>query len=382
MNILIGADLVPTSSNIDLFSTGDTQTLLGGELNKLIQSSDYRIFNLEVPLTDREKPIPKCGPNLIAPTKCIAGYKAMHVDLLTLANNHILDQGQQGLESTCSVLDVAGIAYTGVGQTPEEAAKPYIFECEGKRIGVYACAEHEFSIVTEYSAGANPIDLLETPDHIAALKAECDYVIVLYHGGKEHYRYPSPNLQKVCRKLVEKGANLVVCQHSHCIGCEERYLNGTIVYGQGNFLFDDSESEFWQTSLLVQIGDGFEISYIPLVKYGNGIRCADEAKAVMILKEFSQRSTEIKDDVVLREKYAQFSDFYLKSYLLVFSGFGKKLLYRVFNKLFGHRFANRFINRWYRKETLLAIQNYVDCEAHKELLIKGLEKRIFEQKNK
>lgn len=198
MNILIGADLVPTRSNIDLFASGDIQTLLGEELNNTLQNADYRIFNLEVPLTDREKPIPKCGPNLIAPTKCVEGYKSMHVDLLTLANNHILDQDQQGLVSSCSVLDDAGIAYTGVGQTPEEAAKPYIFECDGKKIGVYACSEHEFSIVSEYTAGENPIDLLETPDHIAALKAECDYVIVLYHGGKEHYRYPSPNLQKVC----------------------------------------------------------------------------------------------------------------------------------------------------------------------------------------
>ena len=42
------------------------------------------------------------------------------------------------------------------------------------------------------------------------LKKQCDYVIVLYHGGKEHYRYPSPYLQKVCRKIVDKGADIVV----------------------------------------------------------------------------------------------------------------------------------------------------------------------------
>ena len=210
MKILIGADLVPTHTNIDLFAAGDVRSLVGQELFQIIDEADYRIFNLEVPLTDQEKPILKCGPNLIAPTKCISGYQALGVDLLTLANNHILDQDQQGLDSTCAVLDAAGIAYTGVGKTPEEAAKPYIFECDGKQIGVYACAEHEFSIVTEHSAGANPIDLLESPDHVAALKAKCDYVIVLYHGGKEHYRYPSPNLQKVCRKLVEKGADLVI----------------------------------------------------------------------------------------------------------------------------------------------------------------------------
>lgn len=382
MKIIIGADLVPTKNNVNQFISGDIDSLLGAELHAIIKGTDYKIFNLEVPLVDRKQPIAKGGPCLAAPTACVTGYKAMHVDLLTLANNHILDQDKQGLESTCSVLDDAGIAYTGVGQTPEEAAKPYIFECNGKKIGVYACAEHEFSIVTEHSAGANPIDLLESPDHVAALKAKCDYVIVLYHGGKEHYRYPSPNLQKVCRKLVEKGADLVVCQHSHCIGCEEKYQGGTIIYGQGNFLFDDSESEFWQTSLLVQIGDDFEISYIPLKKNGKGVRCADKSEAEMILEEFRQRSAEIEDEQVLREKYEQFAASYLVYYMLGFSGIGRKLPFRLLGKLFGQRFVNWFVRRWYRKETLLAIQNYVDCEAHKELLIKGLEKRIFEQKNK
>lgn len=97
-------------------------------------------------------------------------------------------------------------------------------------------------------------------------------MIVLYHGGKEQYRYPSPNLQKTCRKLVEKGADLVVCQHSHCIGCREEYLQGTIVYGQGNFLFDDEENEYWQTSLLIMISDDFEVKYIPLKKNKNTVR--------------------------------------------------------------------------------------------------------------
>ena len=372
MKIIIGADLVPTNSNIEFFESGDVKALLGEELNGILQNADYRIFNLEVPLTDREQPIPKCGPNLIAPTMCVAGYKAMHVDLLTLANNHILDQDQQGLESTCSVLDAAGFAYTGVGQTPEEAAKPYIFECDGKRIGVYACAEHEFSIVTEHSAGANPIDLLETPDHVAALKEQCDYVIVLYHGGKEHYRYPSPNLQKVCRKLVEKGADLVVCQHSHCIGCEEKIPGGgTIIYGQGNFLFDDSESEFWQTSLLIQIGDRFEISYIPLKKDGYRVRVANKKETETIISEFCQRNLEIEDSAILHHKYVQFAASPLDSYLLSLSGARDKLLFRVINKLSNYRFVKWFIKRRYNNEDLLVIQNYVQCEAHNELLSQG-----------
>lgn len=69
---------------------------------------------------------------------------------------------------------------------------------------------------------------------------------------------PRQNCKK-CRKIVEKGADLVVCQHSHCIGCMEEYDKGTIIYGQGNFLFDDSESIFWRTSLLLKIDLKIEI---------------------------------------------------------------------------------------------------------------------------
>ena len=59
MKILIGADLVPTNSNIEFFESGDSKALLGEELNNILQNADYRIFNLEVPLTDQKQPIPK-----------------------------------------------------------------------------------------------------------------------------------------------------------------------------------------------------------------------------------------------------------------------------------------------------------------------------------
>ena len=187
MSIIIGADIVPTKSNYDLFEKGDVLELVGQELLDILNKADYRIFNLEVPLADTEKPISKCGPNLIAPRSTVNGLKALGVDLFTLVNNHILDQDIQGLDSTRKALDEAGIAYIGVGNTPKEAAKPYIFENAGKKIGVYACAEHEFSIVSDTRPGANPYDPLESFDHVAKLKEQCDFVIVLYHGGKEHY---------------------------------------------------------------------------------------------------------------------------------------------------------------------------------------------------
>lgn len=372
MSILIGADIVPTKSNMVQFNKGDAAFLVGSELLKVLNDADYRIFNLEVPLTDVCSPIDKCGPNLIAPTSTINGYKSIGVDFVTLANNHILDQGEQGLQSTCDLLRKNNIAYCGVGDNLSRAKIPYIFELDGRKIGIYACAEHEFSIAAEDSFGANPFDPLETFDHISSLEQEVDYVIVLYHGGKEHYRYPSPNLQRVCRKFVKSGADLVVCQHSHCIGCEEKYLDGTIVYGQGNFLFDDGESEFWQTSLLIKIDNEFKISYIPIRKNNETVRLATPNDACDILDFFIQRSEEIKQKGFIEARYSEFAYSMLNGYLFRVSGCGKSLFFRILNKLTGRRYGIWKLKRRFGKQQLLSVQNVLECEAHRELLNWGI----------
>lgn len=372
MKLIIGADLVPTESNAELFKSGNAEGLIGEELQMLLNEADYKIFNLEVPLTNVLSPIDKCGPALIASEDTIEGYKAIGVDCLTIANNHIMDQGVQGLKSTLDILENAKISYVGGGYNLEQATKPLIIEDSERKIGIYACAEHEFSIATKSCPGANPFDPLESLDHIAKLKAQCDYVVVLYHGGKEHYRYPSPNLQKICRKIIEKGANLVICQHSHCVGCEEKYNGGTIVYGQGNFLFDCSSSEFWQTSMLVLVDDCGEVSYTPLRKHDNVVRLANGSDADEIINAFFQRSEEIKQEGFIDEKYREFASSMLNQYLFAFSGIKRTFFYKVFDKLSGHRMTQWILSRKYIKEKKLALKNYIECEAHRELFLKGL----------
>jgi len=369
LKILSGGDLVPTESNFELFNSANTAELFGVDLLEVLKKADFRVFNLEVPLTDQEAPIIKCGPNLIAPTSTINGIKQIQTDLLTLANNHILDQGEQGLYSTIKVLEENDVDYVGAGSNLNEAAQPYIWERNGIRVGIYACAEHEFTIATKNSPGANPFDPLESLDHIHDLANKCDHLIILYHGGKEHYRYPSPDLQKICRKIVDKGANLVVCQHSHCIGAFEKYNGGTIVYGQGNFLFDHSESEFWQTSLLLNVilTDGsMSVKYIPIVKQGNGVRLANKQQSEEILKGFNERSKQILDEGFVQQEYNKFADQMLNGYLTAFQG--NNLFFRVLNKLSGHKLATKL----YTNYSLTVIQNFVECEAHRELVLAGL----------
>ena len=376
MKLLIGADFVPTNTNSELFKNANTEELLGEKLKDILDSASYRIFNLETPLTDSETPIAKCGPCLRADTATVAGIKGIGADFLTLANNHIMDQGVQGLYSTTQALQSAGIAYAGVGDTPAEASAPHIVTVEGVKIGIYCCVEHEFTIVTEKTPGANPYDPLVSFDDVRDLREKCDYLIVLYHGGKEYCRYPSPGVRRTCQKFVDCGADIVLCQHTHCIGCEEDYAGKKIVYGQGNFLFDHSEKEEWQTSLLVQcdVTDGkATVVYHPLQKKGNLVRLAEDTAAEQIMNGFYARSQELLSDETWRSRYREFA---LKSYeQLLFRANGKlnrSVFFRGMNRLFGRRWVKWYLNACYDRQAKLVLRNTVESESWRELLIEAI----------
>ena len=355
MKIIIGADLVPTDINFDLFINGDAQALVGKKVKEALDNADFRIFNLELALTDKDTPIKKAGPNIAAPTACIAGYKALGVDLLSLSNNHMLDHGYEGYVSTFKTLDEAGIAHVGAGDTKEEAKKPFFFEKEGKKIGVYACCEHEFSWVEDYGFGANGFDPLESLDDIVEAKKQCDYLIVLYHGGKEHYAYPSPHLQKVCRKIAEKGADIVLCQHTHCVGTEEDYKGCKIIYGQGNFVFARNYAHVptWGQGFVVEVeitDDGVKYNYIPYVPTEKGLTYDESGE---ILKGLAERSKEIQQPGFIREK------------------FDKMAMDTVIARYIQHM-IKKPASEIKPEDLYIALFHFAECDVHYECLLTGV----------
>lgn len=251
--LLISGDLVPLHNDEVYFASGNIDNCIGKDIFDYFAKSKYRICNLEAPLTREDVGILKCGPNLKINPDCITGLKKLQIDMVTLANNHIMDYGEKGLNETIELLKNNGIQYSGAGKNTTESSKPAYFRICGKKIGVFCCAENEFSIATEKTPGAYGFDSLYTLDFISHIKESCDYLIVLHHGGKEFYRYPSPGLAKTCKRMVDKGADLVVCQHSHCIGCEMDYKGAKIIYGQGNFLFNRKHDEFWDSGLIIKL---------------------------------------------------------------------------------------------------------------------------------
>jgi poly-gamma-glutamate synthesis protein (capsule biosynthesis protein) len=347
MKILIAGDMVVNQNNISLFKQGDINLILRGNLKNFWLSADYKLFNLEAPICDCDKPIDKSGPALKIPEECINGIKTLKPDLCLLANNHIKDHGEEGVKNTTRLLEKNNIDWIGTGSNINNLKKYNIVEFEGIKIAFYNCAETEFTIATDNDSGANPYHDYYTNKDIKELKSQADKVIVLYHGGKECYRYPSPELQKRCRIMADNGADYVICQHSHCIGCEEKYSNSTIVYGQGNFLFqttDENNAKFFNTGLIIELDIDKEknsINYIPIEQNieNGGINLVKENAKNEIMEGFYKRSEEINNPKFVFENYKQEVENTTGFYLDMF-----------------------------KRQDWLGILNNLQCETHREAI--------------
>ena len=103
--------------------------------------------------------------------------------MATLANNHIMDYGEEGLTNTLDSLRVANIQTVGVGEDEKQASKPLRLQIGNENISIINCCEHEFSVATQTKPGAFGLDPIEQYRVIVEEKKNCDYVLVIVHGG-------------------------------------------------------------------------------------------------------------------------------------------------------------------------------------------------------
>ena len=298
MKLLLAADLVPTSVTEKYFEEGDILALFGDVCYEA-KKADRFIVNLECALTHSEGAIKKFGPNIKCTPECINGIKKLGITDVCLSNNHVFDFGVKGLRDTMATLDDAGIPYTGVGENDTDSRKPYYIEKDGKTVGIVNVSEHEYTYALPNRIGVNPYDPYLTMQDIREARKNCDYLIVIYHGGKEYCRYPSPRLYNLAHEMVHQGADAVICQHSHCIGCYEEYQGAHIVYGQGNFNFVFAGydcPECWYTALLIDLDtETNKIKFIPLIATETGCDVAHGDIGGTILSEFEARNAQLLD---------------------------------------------------------------------------------------
>ncbi len=300
MKALLLGDLSPTQVTNPLFHNKETGKLFMDTL-PVFQGNDINFVNLECVLTESEKEIEKFGPALKAAPEVAEVLAGIGVNCCGLSNNHFFDFGIKGVKDTFALLDKAGLSYTGFGDNYADSRKNIVFEKDGEKVAIIAVCEHEYSYALDDRMGSRPYDEYDTMEDIAEAKKQNDRVIVIYHGGKEHCRYPSPRLYKACRAMVKNGADVVLCQHSHCIGCYEQFAGGHILYGQGNFHFISPafavDGDVWNTSLAVKYDTKTnEIDFIPFTASpeGNGIALAKGEEKERILASFAERNEELR----------------------------------------------------------------------------------------
>ncbi len=374
LEIIIGADVAPTAKRAE-WSDASASNLLSADLKAVWDAADARIFNLKTPLIDDAAATQICGPAYSAPLSCAEGLAALSPTSVCLCNDHIMDYGEEGLLSTRAALKKKHVASFGAGEDLDEADQPFFFAKHGVRIGVYAVCEHAFSFATDRKAGANPLDLINIGDRVREIKSTCDRLIVLYYGGREGYPYPSPDVQKTCRKIADCGASLVICQSSHSVGSQEHWNNATLVYGQGDFLAESrGDAQSADTALLVRytVGDygADKVEFVPIVGKDGGAGLANEATAAEILEGFRKRSTRIRIEGFVPARYESYAAEQKDGLLRVF--LGGSVLIRTLNMLNGRR-----PTRVYDRQTKINILHSLRCESVRELIIRGLQRDVL-----
>lgn len=294
MKTLLVGDICPTAYSTPYFAQKDISTLFN-DTTSLFEDKDFVFANIECAITESENAIKKCGPNLKAPIATAEMLKELGVTLCGLSNNHVFDFGKEGAIDTINAIKAAGLDYTGFGENYEDSRKNYVFEKNGERICIITVCEHEFSYALDDRMGSRPYDEYDTMEDIRAAKSQYDRVLVMYHGGKEHALYPSPRLRKVCRAMAKNGADVVLCQHTHCIGTYEEFEGCHILYGQGNFHFaKPHDLETWYTLLAVEYDTvSHNINFVPIRSGEYSISLANGEDKEEIMSALALRSAKL-----------------------------------------------------------------------------------------
>lgn len=241
----------------------DTPVLASG-LQERVQRADHAIANLEAPLPVDADPIPKSGPALTTDADSVERLADAGFDLLTLANNHMMDYGETGLRATQGACDAVGVETCGAGETRADALEPATFTQAGVTVAVVNVCEREYGVAGRTKAGTAPADHRNAVTAVRDATVGSDVVVVVSHGGVEYVPLPPPTRRNRLREFVEAGADLVVGHHPHVSQGWEVYEGIPVFPSLGNFAFDrQADNPNTVRGLVLEVGfDGSHLKDI------------------------------------------------------------------------------------------------------------------------
>ena len=371
IKILIAGDFCPRDRVADLLDNKQYGVVLDN-IKPLFEKKDYAIVNLECPLVDNAEPIKKLGPNLKHNAHSLEALKHIGFDMVTLANNHFYDYGDNGVANTINKLKEYNIDFVGGGTNLEEAGKIFYKDIKNKKIAFINACEHEFSIAAEKTAGSNPLNPIQVYYQVKEAKKIADYVIIITHGGHEHYQLPSPEMKEMFRFFVDAGVSCVVNHHQHCYSGYEIHNGAPIFYGLGNFCFDkpNTRKSIWNEGFMLQLNinekNNLSFGLIPYIQ-------SDENPEVRLMNTEEKENFENKildlNNVISDDKL------HIKEYQRYLSAKKQEYLLRMIP--YTNRYANALARRgllpnFINSKRRVLLRNMIECESHRGILLNAL----------
>jgi len=230
-------------------------------------AADITFGNLETTLAVAGERLPGKVIWFRADPEATNGLKDAGFDVLSLANNHILDYDTPALLETIENLERVGIGYVGAGENLDQARRPLVVVKNGVRVGFLAYNEFynyfwSYSYrrtfeATEDIAGTAPMKEELIREDIEKLKDLCDVVVVSLHWGIEESNRVTGAQQNLAHKIIDWGGDIILGHHPHVLQGIELYKGGLIAYSLGNFVFDQNDENNNQSIILdIIIEDG------------------------------------------------------------------------------------------------------------------------------
>jgi poly-gamma-glutamate synthesis protein (capsule biosynthesis protein) len=220
-------------------------------LDSILSDSDLVFANLEAPFGMQDSAYPKTYTFQVSPD-LVQVLQAGKINVVSLANNHILDFGTEALKETMQLLAKHQIKYSGAGMNLSEARKPAIFEIKEKKIAV---ASYSLTFPVEFwatdSSGGTCF-----PSHtffykdIRRFKEENDLLVISFHWGGELLTAPKEYQLELAHKAIDAGADLILGHHPHVIQGLEIYKGKLIAYSLGNYVFSSYSDKATKSMLL------------------------------------------------------------------------------------------------------------------------------------
>lgn len=355
----------------DFLAQDIKQVSISRELESYVRTSDCCVCNFEAPVEGDGQAFPRCGPRLCQAKEAPAFLEKHGFNVIQLANNHMLDFGDDACAATISAFSYAKLLGAG---SFDEAYEVKVICVKEKMIGFLSCVHHEFG-VWENSDSVNKCGTawINHPiiNHkIKEAKERVDFLFVLPHAGIELIDVPLPEWREKYKDFIDWGADAVIGTHPHVPQGWEEYKGKPIFYSLGNLYFDAIKNEniYWNKSLCVEIDIiGDEMKY----KVEN-IQFVDKLISIDYSIQIKQHNRVICDLLYDQVKYDIYLNENLKRlwkdyYVYLIRGLGAISL-----KLDFIEFLKGVYCMLFRRPASSLLINSFQCESHRNAILRIL----------